>query len=303
MTRLSYFVLTSCVVFTCVTRAGGQPTTQPTTAPSVVAAEIRGETVTWGEVRAIKKLLLPNRSDKRIINYWKLSTILADEFRKSGLLDDPEAKQAAKLLEKKLMADVYVLMTRLRATVTDEDARAYYDGKSQGRQFREPGIVTIKVIATKERENLDKIKARLVGGEDFDAVMNEHAETTLQVTGLSAVVIKDTSPNVLRPKFGAQAYALSGARLNEPVGPRRIPNGFMIFKVVSREMGQLKPFEQVREQIKRQLLKNKRKSVVTKLIRAAEKEAGIERKPPPRRAISPRTQRRHPATSTRPVRK
>jgi len=284
MLRFMYCAFVGAFVLVLVPGVHGQATSQPTdnqqqatTAPDTVVAEVRGQKLTFGQVQAFKKNITPRQATQQIIDSWKVSTIIADEVSKSKLFDDPAVKQAVKIAETNLLARILLRVKTLRTTLSDEEVRQYYEERSKGREFREPAIVTIKVIATKDKEDITKLNDLLIAGEDFDKIMNENAEQTKKTTRLSSVVVEKVSTKSLIPNLGSQVYALATAKLDRPIGPRKIRSGWVIFKVVEREEGKLKPLEAVRETISQKLLRKKQRKVGNDLRRMAEEEAGIKR--------------------------
>jgi len=298
-------IVTVLIVCACVAQPKStQPgsSTQPTTAPGTVVAEVAGKKLTYGQLQAFKKYFAnPRMPDQPVIDQWKVSTVMAAEAIKEGLDKDPEIKAALEVLNNRLLSMMLFRWRQLNATVSDQEAREHYDRVSKtSSRYRHPAIVSVKLIVAKEREQLEAIKKRLVAGEDFDEIVNEYRDQTRQLTGLSDVAIKDVPRDHLRAVLGLQATVLEHVKLNEPIGPRRISKGnWAIFKVTDRKPGQLKPFSEVRDQIKTDLLRDKRRKLGRELEQWAYKQAGVEMKkrrmpprPGPARGTRPRTIRR-----------
>ncbi len=108
-------------------------------------------------------------------------------------------------------------------------------------------------------------------------MMNELAEQTKKITGLSEVFVQDVASNTLQGALGVQWNSLARVAIDKPIGPRRIAgNNYAMIKVVKRIEGEPKPIEEMREKLKTKLLGSKKSAVRQKLLSDARKEAGIK---------------------------
>ena len=281
------------LVLVCVAGAAmacGQATTQPageteqaaqpTTAPATVMAQIGEKTLTWGEVEALKAQRMPTLESAGIIDVWKVTQVLAQAFQKGDLLKDLERQKLYEYDMSQLQANWYLRSMIANVQVTDEEIAEFYEQRlAQSDEFREPQTVTAKFIAAKEKEEADKIRQRLIEGEDFDKLMEEYAEQTKQVTGLSDVMVEDIRADRLRNNVGTQWQALQQVQLDQPIGPRRIPGGYLMYKVTARNEGPAKPLEEVRETIRQRLLNSKQLERHTEILNEAKEQAGVEELP------------------------
>jgi hypothetical protein len=280
-----------------VAQATTQPVAgQPTTAPSEVMAEIRGQKLTWGEIQVIKQYLAPSATTEQIVQKWKYITVLTDEFHKSGLEQNAELKPALNLAMSAQIEGLYPYFKAISTPVTDQDIQNEYDKLGDNREFHEPEVVTVKFIAAKDKPDLSGIKERLIKGEDFDKVMQEFAEQTKQVLGISDPTQTDVRADRLRDVLGLQWSALGVVQLNQVLGPIKTPGGETLYKVVARTAGALKPLDEVREQLKERLKRARMMEIRREITEAAQKEAGIE----PRPAPQPRFPATRPGVTTRP---
>jgi len=250
-------------------------TKAPSPPPDTVVAEIRGKKLTVADVKAVQKYLLTGATDQQVVDFWKLRRVLADEMRKSGLMDNPEIKTVLDFATTAQLAHLYLAASRMNVKVTEQEVKEYYDKYSDSAEFRQPDVVTVQLIATKEKEPLLAIQKRLMAGEDFDKVMNENKDETLKVTGLSDVVMKEVSAKDLQPSLGFQWQSVMTVQLDKPIGPMKIPTGWAIYKVTHRTPGPLRPFEEVRPSIEDRLLRQKQAEIGKELTTYASKEAGV----------------------------
>ena len=291
----SLYLMGAVVVLSC--GLSRSQTTQPAaeiqmTAPTTqqasdVVATIGDEKLTRGELDSIKKFLAPKappEQEQRLIEFWKLSTALANQAKKSGIENDPDVQPVLKMLSKKFLGDLYVRNKQMSVVVTDEDVKKYYEENKAQPQFHEGAYITAKVIATEKREEIDAIKKQLTEGKDFDQLFEANKETTQKITGLSDPAFKNVlSATLVGPLGQPIAGAMAMVAENEVIGPRFLPDnkGFVLFKITERKPGELIPLEKMKEQIHGMLLNQKQMQIGQELMQQAEKEAGIVRQAPP----------------------
>lgn len=291
---LSLFLMGAVVVVSC--GLAWSQTTQPvvpeTAAPTTqkatdVVATVGEEKLTRGELDSIKKYLAPKappEQEQRLIEFWKLSTALANQAKKSGIENDPDVQPVLKMLSKKFIGDLYVRSKQMNAEVTDAEIKEYYEANKERPEFHEGAYVTGKVIATEKREAIDAIKKELTDGKDFDALVEANKESTTKITGLSSPVLDNVLTTLLNDTLGQPITgAMTMVNVNEVIGPRFLPNnkGFVLFKITEKKPGELIPLAQKEEQIRSMLQNQKQMKVGQEIMQQAEKEAGIVREAPP----------------------
>jgi peptidyl-prolyl cis-trans isomerase D len=138
--------------------------------------------------------------------------------------------------------------------VDEEAVRAYYEqnqhayGREEQRRARH---ILVQVAATADeeavaaaRERILQARERILGGEDFANVAGEVSDDPgsagqggdLGLFGRGMMV----------PEFEGAAFALAAGELSEPV---RSPFGFHLIEITAIEAGDVKPLEEVRDEI------------------------------------------------------
>lgn len=254
----------------------------PTTNPASTAAEIRGKKLTYGDVVGIKHQLGERIPDQDVIDLWKRSVVLSDEFDRSGFEKDQEITLALELMTMRMKGEMYVFLKRMHAEVTDADIQKAYDdqAKMPTSELREADKVTVKFVTQKEKADAEKLKSSIKDRAEFDTLVAGKADETKKLMGISSATLENVTTDSLRPSLGVQAYALSRATLNEIKGPVKVPSGWAMFMVTERTQGAMKPLDSVKDQLRNQVKQAKQSQVARDIVAAAEKEAGIERKAP-----------------------
>jgi hypothetical protein len=290
---LTRMTLTAGVILAALIAQASAQTTQPsdqpaatqptTTAPSDVVAEIAGKKLTYGQMEATKSYFLPPQvEDDFVIARWKVMTVLADDARQSKMYqDDPYLKAAIENMADELLVRAYLRYRQMNVEVSDEEVQKFYNEAKETPQFRKPPFVSAKLIAAKTKEDIDKIYDRLIAGDDFDKVMQEFGEQTKLLTGLSSVAIDNVSVETLTPSLGpvitSQLSWLPESEFDKPkYRPTKGKDFWLIYKLTARKPGELIPFDEVREQIKKQVLQQKTMDVINQLKKSAEERAGVQ---------------------------
>jgi foldase protein PrsA len=200
-----------------------------------------------------------------------------EELKKEAFGGDEKKFQEA--LEREGLTEVQareeirdrVLQERLYEKVTedvevsDEDIQAYYDKNKQ--QFSQPATRDVRHILVKNKGRADTIHSQLENGGDFAALVRQFSEDegTKKVGGKLPVTKGSTVP-----AFDKVAFSLDEGEVSEPV---KTTFGWHIIKAdgpVKPE--KVTPLEEVKGQIKDNLLREKRQKELDKWLKDVERK-------------------------------
>ena len=142
-------------------------------------------------------------------------------------------------------------------SVDDEEVRAFYDDPGQQQQFiseEQRGIrhILIKVDDNRSDEDArteaERLLAELAAGNDFAELAKAHSEDT--GSGSKGGDLGLVKRGVMVKPFEDAAFALEQDQISELVRSRF---GYHIIQVTRIEGGELQPFEEVRDQIAKEL--------------------------------------------------
>ncbi|MDN2566502.1 peptidylprolyl isomerase [Aquibium sp. A9E412] len=188
--------------------------------------------------------------------------LLAAEARERGL-DETEAfkNRMAFLRERALHRDF--VETEVAETVSEEAVRARYD-----QEVADTGAsneVRARHILVETREEAEAIIDELDAGGDFEALAKEHSTDGAAAQGGDLGYF---GPGQMVEPFEKAAMALEvGSYTAEPVETQF---GWHVIKVEDRRVQQPPPFEQVKDQLRSLLIREKYLEAVTGLREAAE---------------------------------
>jgi peptidyl-prolyl cis-trans isomerase C len=191
-------------------------------------------------------------------------------------------KMAIEGMRKRLTVDRYT-KEKLEAgiTVSDDDAVAYYNG-DLSKYKSELWIKVFHILVRcrrdapsneveSARKRIEKILANIRAGEPFETMAREFSEDKTANLGGSIGFLKS---GVTYPEFDAVAFSLQPGQVSDPV---RTEVGFHIIKVQERRGGELKPFEEVKDDCKMRAMTAKQAAVLEAALSRLRASADIER--------------------------
>ena len=184
--------------------------------------------------------------------------LLADEARAKGFDKSDEYKRRMAFLEQRALHGE-VIEKEVAAAITDEDIRKRYDTE----MANTPPVneVHARHILVKTKEEADAIVKQLDGGAKFEDIAKEKSSDP--GSGAQGGDLGWFGPGQMVPEFEKAAFALEpGSYTKEPVQSQF---GWHIILVEDKRAKQPPAFEQVKEQFRSLLLREKYFALVKQL--------------------------------------
>jgi peptidyl-prolyl cis-trans isomerase C len=226
--------------------------TGPTTVDKTeVVATYSGKQLTSAAVlEEIERLPGPSRSylaapdrKRQFVENMVLNDLLFTEAQKAGFDKDPDIEKQLGDMRKRLVVQRLMREYQKPPTISDEEAKKYYDDN--------PGLFSstqIKAshILVKDEDEPRKLHAELTA--DKSKFADKAKELSIDKTsGAKGGELGKFGQGRMVPEFERVAFSLKPGELSEPV---KTQYGWHIILVAEREDGERKPFDQVKEQIK-----------------------------------------------------
>ena len=232
-----------------------QADTTPTTQPSGdVVATYAGHTLTSGQViREFERLPAPSRAylsaperKRQFIEQMVMNELLFDEGKRDGLDKDPDIDRQVVDLRRRLVVQRVMRKYQTPPTISDEQARAYYD---QNPDLYSTTQVHAFHILVKDEETAKQIAAELKSDpKKFgDLARDKSTDTSSARKGGD---LGTFGQGRMVPEFERAAFKLKPNEISDPV---KTQYGWHIIMVTERKEGERKPFEQLKEQIRASL--------------------------------------------------
>ncbi|MGD9916066.1 MAG: peptidylprolyl isomerase [Rhizobiaceae bacterium] len=229
----------------------------PAADPAAVVASVNGKQITEGDITlALEELgqqfgQLPEEQ-RRAAALSALIEIhlMAGEATAKGIDKDPTFQRRLALLQGRAL-HAAVIDEEIAGKITEEDVRARYD-----RYVSEmPPVNEVKAshILVKTKEEADAIVKRLDAGEDFATIAKELSQDP--GSGANGGDLGYFGPGQMVPEFEKAAFALEvGQYTKEPVQSQF---GWHIIKVEDKRQQQPPAFEDVKEQVRSLVLRER----------------------------------------------
>ena len=150
-------------------------------------------------------------------------------------------------LKKDLLTQMIINKTLSEVTITDEEAKKYYDENKDN--FSERETVTAKHILVDNEEAAKKIKNEIVAGNvSFEEAAEKYSSCPSKEQGGSLGAF---SRGMMVPEFEEASFTLPVGEVSDPV---QTQFGYHIIKVTDRSEKKVKPFEDVKEAVMNTLM-------------------------------------------------
>lgn len=196
---------------------------------------------------------------------------LLDRARKAGVASDPEVRGTIAARRE------HYLLRRWMLSVRDSVGQHGWDEAVMRRRYEAfkkeyayPPEVNVAEILVRTKAEADQIVAKLRGGDEFAALARLHSlrRATAKNGGEIGWGTRDRFGNLSEKFFAGRSGAI--------VGPEYVAPYFGVFKILGKNEGRPKTFEQAKELIATQLASAKKLEVVEQAISHLRSRAGIE---------------------------
>jgi peptidyl-prolyl cis-trans isomerase C len=243
-----------------------------------VVATVNGVQITESQLNPLIEEFR-QRSQKTVVKPDDKNQILKGMIRRTLILQQKEANDLRK--EKKIVERVKDFENGLVAaafierhvgqklTVTEEEIKEWYEKNMQ--KFSSPPKVKARHILLRDRKEAEKVLAKLRKGEDFSQLAKEHSIDLPMAKEGGAMGTIEKGKSL--PELEKVLFVLKVGEISDIVETRY---GFHILTVDETITTQYKPFEEVKESIRKGLLQQKEAKAFDEMAENLEKNAKIK---------------------------
>jgi len=244
---------------------------------SEVVATYSGKKLTSADVvQEIERLPGPSRAylsspdrKRQFVENMILNDLLFTEAQKAGYDKDPDIEKQLADMRKRLVVQRLMREYQTPPTITDEDAKKYYDDNPN--LFSTTQIKASHILV-KDEETAKRLHAQLVADPSTFAELAKQ-ESIDKTSGAKGGDLGKFGQGRMVPDFERVAFSLKPGQLSDPV---KTQYGWHIILVSEREEGERKPFDQVKEQIKTALRNKQLQDAVQAKFDALKKSANLK---------------------------
>ncbi|MDD5679674.1 MAG: peptidylprolyl isomerase [Candidatus Omnitrophica bacterium] len=239
-----------------------------------VLAKVDGEIITVKDFNdRIEKL--PKQYQEAVKNQKRsylndliMEKLLYKKALRANIDKDRETQDIiAEATKKIIIARLVEKEVENKVKVSDEEAKKYYDENSE--EFMLPERWRASHILVDTLEEANAIKEKLGQGASFEELAKEKSkDATAKIGG----DIGYFSKGQLVPEFEEECYKLKVGEIGSTV---KTQFGYHVIKLTDKKNPEVQEFSSVKELIKRELSRNKKKDLLDKMMTDAKNKAKI----------------------------
>jgi len=246
-----------------------------------VLARIDGDTITKGDFMEALKTLPPRlqwavHNDKNIrikfLDNLVTKKLLLKAANKAGVKEDQEMKRKIEEFKNELLLDKYLKNNLGKIEVSDKEAKTYYN--KHKRDFITPEEMRAKHILVKEKSQAEDILKQLKNNADFAKLAKKYSID--KATASKGGELGFFTRRDMVKSFSQAAFSLKPGEISPVV---KTPFGYHIIKAEEKRPQRQRSFEEVKQEIKSKLLKDKEQAAFDALVAKAKKNWKVETHP------------------------
>jgi len=230
----------------------------PAAAGNKVVAEIGSEKITLGDIDIMIKQIpeqyqsMAEAHKDMFLDSVVNQRLLYAEASKLGFDKDPDVCKQIEDASKDIIIKEYLRKeVEDKTTVSDEDAKKYYDENID--KFKEPEKLQVSHILVDTEAEANDVLAKLKAGSDFAELAKEKSKCPSKDKGGDLGYI---GKGQTVPEFETAAFALQPGQVS---GVVKSQFGYHIIKVTAKQPEKTIPFNDIKDQLKQMLLADKQK--------------------------------------------
>ncbi|WP_404988372.1 peptidylprolyl isomerase [Clostridium culturomicium] len=201
---------------------------------------------------------------EQLISFELVSKYAADE----KLDETEEYKEQLEILKKDLLIQAGVKKVLDAVTVTDEEVKAFYDNNPN--MFKGEASVRAKHILVDSEEKAKEVKASIDGGVSFEEAAQKNSSCPSSSQGGDLGFF---TRGRMVPEFEEAAFELAIGEVSEPV---KTQFGYHLIKVEEKTAEVTKSFDEVKDQLKVNLLSQKQNATYLNFINKLKQEQEVK---------------------------
>lgn len=241
-----------------------------------VMAEVNGGSITTGDFdRELKNLpeYLKAMADtpqgrKEMLDTMVVRELILQQASKDGLDKGAEIDEKLQDLRKRLVVESFLKKkVEAESKVSDEDMKKFYEQNKD--KFKSGDQIKASHILVKTEKEAKEVQAQLKAGGNFEELAKKNSVDSSSAKGGD---LGWFGKGNMVPAFEKAALALKEGQISDVV---KSDFGFHIIKLTGKRAAGIRPFEEVKEQIKGAILPAKQQEVFQKIKEDLKKTAKI----------------------------
>lgn len=196
---------------------------------------------------------------------------LANKFGKENNYEElNEYKEQLEQFKSDLLTQVVINKVLSEVTITDEDAKKYYEENSE--EFAEPARVAAKHILVATEDEAASIREEILNGLSFEDAARKYSSCPSKEQGGN---LGEFSRGMMVPEFEEASFNLPIGEISEPV---KTQFGYHLVQVDSKVDASTKAFEDVKDSVINRLIQEGQKNKYFNFLDELTNKYGVEYK-------------------------
>ena len=265
-----------CITALFACQKGTPGSTTETKKEGQVVAEINGSAITTGDYNEELKNLpeyLKNMAEtpqgrKEMLDTMVIRELILQQAAKDGLDKSPELARKLEDLKKRLIVEAF-LKKRVEtdAKVGDEDLKKFYEQNKD--KFKTGEQVRASHILVKSEKEAKDVLGQIKAGGNFEELAKKYSVDASAAHGGDLGWFGKGS---MVPAFEKAVMGLKEGQVSDVV---KSDFGYHIIKLTGKRAAGVRPFEEVKDQIKAAIMPSKQQEVFQKIKDELKKNAKI----------------------------
>ncbi len=241
-----------------------------------VLADVNGGTITTGDFdrelknlpEYLKSMAETPQGRKEMLDTMVIRELILQQASKDGIDKGAEIEEKLQDLKKRLIVESF-LKKKVEADskVSDEDMQKFYQQNKE--KFKSGDQIKASHILVKAEKEAKEILVKLKGGANFEELAKKSSVDSSAAKGGDLGWFGKGS---MVPAFEKAALALKEGQISDVV---KSDFGFHIIKLTGKRAAGIRPFEEVKDQIKGAIMPTKQQEVFQKIKDELKKSAKI----------------------------
>ena len=222
-----------------------------------ILATVAGQEITSADLEAFiqsmpkeQQMYASNPQFRQQVLDQLINARLFAKYAEDMKMDETEEfKTILKNAKKDILASMAIGETVKGVEVTEEEMKTFYEENSN--YFEQGATVSAKHILVKEEAKCQEILEEIVAGKAFEVAAQEYSTCP---SGQKGGDLGEFGKGQMVKEFEEAAF---NAEIGQVVGPVATQFGYHLIKVEAKNEAAVTPFEEVKEQIRRNLLQQK----------------------------------------------
>ncbi len=241
-------------------------------------AEVDGKVITTEDFKSevdrlpayLKPMVQSNEGRKELLDSMIVRQILLEQAQKDGVDKSKEVADRLDDLRKRLIVETYLKKkVEAEAKVTDEEMKKFYDENKD--KFKTGEQVRASHILVKTEKEAQDVLAQLKKGASFEELAKKYSADSSAAKGGD---LGWFPKGAMVPEFDKVAFSLKEGEIS---GIVKTNFGYHIIKVTGKRAAGIRTFDEMKDQIKANLLPAKQQQIFQKMKDDLMKNAKIKR--------------------------